>query len=242
MQSKTLWRIFEAIDFSKTCPNLSCHKLLKSSTSSQLFISILVWVFVLRQSATLKNARKKKEERVVDGREGAFVYREISWDTPSQEDKMGKHEIKVKKPHKEVAVEWLEEGGRGGSFFLVAPSQKVLGPTVPWKDPLYRNWLLRLPQIRPQIARHSGQSIYLLFYYSLTHHLAMRYPGGIMGFCSQCLPKHSQSKESTCLNMCIPHTWCSAISYLKDTPSNVELTGEGFINNNKKRLAFLTSQ
>lgn len=36
---------------------------------------------------------------------GAFVYREISWDTPSQEDKMGKHEIKVKKTHKGVAVE-----------------------------------------------------------------------------------------------------------------------------------------
>lgn len=179
-----------------------------------------VSICVLRQECNFKKC--EKEERVVDGREGAFVYREISWDTPSQEDKMGKHEIKVKKPHKEVAVEWLEEGGRGGSFFLVAPSQKVLGPTVPWKDPLYRNWLLRLPQIRPQIALHSGQSIYLLFYYSLTHHLAMRYPGGIMGLCSQSLPKHSQRRESTCLNtvMCIPHTWCSALSHLtKDTPS-----------------------
>lgn len=154
--------------------------------------------------------------------EGAFVYREISWDTPSQEDKMGKHEIKVKKPHKEVAVEWLEEGGRGGSFFLVAPSQKVLGPTVPWKDPLYRNWPIRLPQIRPQIARQSGQSIYLLFYCSLTHHLAMRYPGGIVGFCSQLGQSlHKHSKEGTCLNIVMHiHTWCSATSFLtKDTPS-----------------------
>lgn len=58
--------------------------------------------FVFRQSVMLKNARKRKGWLI---EVGAFVYREISWDTPSQEDKMGKHEIKVKKPHKGVAVE-----------------------------------------------------------------------------------------------------------------------------------------
>lgn len=222
------------------CKNKDSDRLF-SSLSQILEITHLLLVigvrFAFRQSVMLKNARKKK--RVVD-RSGGFCIPRNILGYPSQEDKMGKHEIKVKKPHKEVAVEWLEEGGGGGSFFLVAPSQKVLGPTVPWKDPLYRNWLFRLPQIRPQTARQPRRSIYLLFYYSLTHQLAMRYPGGILGYCSQLsqsLPGHSQSRESTCLNviMCIPHTWCSAISYLTKThhPSYVELKGEGFIKNKK---------
>lgn len=125
-------------------------------------------------------------------------------------------------------------GWRRLFFLLVAPSQKVLGSTVPWKA--LCSGCLRLGPKQPISPR---RSIYLLFYYSLTHQLAMRYPGGILGYCSQLsqsLPEHSQSKENTCLNvvMCIPLTWCSANPYLTKThhPSCVELKG-GFIINKK---------
>lgn len=94
---------------------------------------------------------------------------------PSQIHEMGKHEIKVEKPHKGVEGGWLGsgwgykeegEGGMGGLSLHPRP-RKALGLPVPWKEPLWGPGCSACIGLKPQTQRLPTQYIYVLFYHSL---------------------------------------------------------------------------